>query len=119
METTLIIYPSYHDRHPLLEEIEEQLNEQNLVYYASCLLEKGLPDEDELEAALQKAIMAVLAAGLFAHCHFRKIFVWDDHEMKTDWLVSDLGLRLILMNANVSNPLVARWQVEIISNMLN
>jgi hypothetical protein len=117
METTLIVYPSYYDRHSILDEIEEQLNEQCLVHYASFLLEKGLPDEDELEVAVQKAIITVTAARLPAHCHFRKIFVWDDHEMKTDWLVSDLGLRLILMNANVSNPLVARWQVEILSNM--
>jgi hypothetical protein len=117
METTLIIYPSYYDRHSILEEFEEQINEQGLVHYASCLLEKGLPDEDDLEAALQKAIIAVSAARLPMHRHFRKIFVWDDHDMKTDWLVSDLGLQLILMNANVANPLVARWQIEILSNM--
>lgn len=115
MEINLIVYPSYFDRRSLLEEIEEMENSRKLIHYASCLLEKGLPDEDELELALQKAITAITAARLPVHCHFRKIFVSSDHDLKTDWLVSELGLRLILMNANVLNPVVARWQVKVLS----
>jgi len=37
-------------------------------------------------------------------------------ELKSDWLVSDLGMRLIIMNADVSNPVTARLQVELLKD---
>ena len=97
------------------DDIEERMAEKELVHYASQLLERGLKDEMELEKALRKAIIAISAAHLPAARHFRKIFVCVGHNIKNDWLVSNLGLRLIMMNADVSNPVVARLQIEILS----
>lgn len=116
MINSLALYPAYYDIHPRwFEDIEERLAEKELVHYASKLLEQGLQDERELEKALRKAIIALNAAHLPATRHFRKVFVSVGHDIKNDWLVSNLGLRLIMMNADVSNPVVARLQIEILS----
>jgi hypothetical protein len=117
MLKSLIVYPSYFETHSsLLDEIEDRLSEKELTHYASWLLEKGLHDETELEEALTKAITALRAANLPATRHFKKIFICCSGELKRDWLVSDLGLRLIMMNADVSNPVVARLQIEILTS---
>src|SRR5438477_11559026 len=84
-----------------------------LHHYASSLLENSLHDEHELQQALQKAIMACRAAGLPVLQNFKTIFISSAGDTKIDWLVSDLGLQLILLNADVSNPLVARLQAQV------
>ena len=98
-----------------VEELEERIAEKELVNYASELLDKGIKDEEELEIAMHKAITALSTAHLPASHHFKKIFISVGHDIKNDWLVSDLGLRLIMMNADVSNPVVAKLQIEILS----
>lgn len=117
MLNSLIIYPSYFDTHStLMDEIEDRMVERELHHYASCLLEKGLQDEEDLELALKKAVIAMNAAHLSATRHFKKVFICVGGEIKRDWLVSDLGLKLIMMNADVSNPVVARLQIEILTS---
>jgi hypothetical protein len=117
MVQNVILYPSYYDTHSsVMDEFEEQLVQLELTHYASWLLEKGLQNIDELECALQKAITAMNAAHLATNHHFKKIFICCGGELKEDWLVSDLALRLIMMNADVSNPVVARLQIEVLSH---
>ena len=117
MVNSLILYPSYFETHSsLIDEIEDRMIERELTHYASGLLEKGLHDEAELEFALQKAVTALSAAHLPATRHFKKVFICVGAELKRDWLVSDLGLRLIMMNADVSNPVVARLQIEVLTS---
>jgi hypothetical protein len=117
MLKSLIVYPSYFDTYSgLLDEMEDKLSDKELTHYASWLLEKGLHDETELEDAMRKAITALSAANLSATKHFKKVFICCSGELKRDWRVSDLGLRLIMMNADVSNPVVARLQIEILTS---
>lgn len=117
MVKTLILYPSWFDTHSsVMDEIEDRLTERELHHYASCLLEKGLNDETELESALQKAVTALSAAHLPATKHFKKVYICVSGELKRDWLVSDLALRLIMMNADVSNPVVARLQIQVLTS---
>src|SRR2546421_2765166 len=112
-----LVPQSYFDYHTaIMDDIEDQIIASGLNHYASQLLKKGLHDQAELERSLQKAITAVITARLPATKHFRTVFICCGRELIKDWLVSDLGMRLILLNADVSNPLVARLQVEILSN---
>jgi hypothetical protein len=99
-----------------MDEIEDRMIDRELTHYASCLLEKGLHDEAELQFALKKAVTALSTAHLPATHHFKKVFICVGSELKSDWLVSDLGLKLILMNADVSNPVVARLQIEVLTS---
>jgi hypothetical protein len=114
--TNPVPYHSYFTaRSSLLSDIEELFASRSFTHYASQLLQKGLYDEQDLESAVQKAITACVVAGLPATRHFKIIYICSE-EIKKDWLVSDLAIKLIILNADVSNPLVARLQIEIISN---
>ena len=111
----LIPYPSYFDTHsPAMDDIEDKLADLAFTHYASQLLEKGLNDEHELEEALNKAIRALRAAKLPAYRHFKKVYIAKQEGLSSDWLVSDLGFRLIIMNADVSNPIVAQMQIGLL-----
>jgi hypothetical protein len=101
----------------MLDEIEDRFNSRQLTHYASQLLGKCLQDEADLDKALKKAITTLTAARLPSYKHFKKVYICSG-EIRKDWLVSELGLRLILLNADVSNPVVARMQVKILANHL-
>jgi hypothetical protein len=112
---------SRYDGIDFLVDWEDSLVAAHLTHYASRLLDKGLHDPGELEQALHKAIIACRAAGLPVTDNFKTIFICSGgcDTVTTDWLVSDLGLQLILLNADVSNPLVARLQVQVLAGFEN
>jgi hypothetical protein len=112
---TLAMVPySYFDEHAdELVEMEDRIICGGLTHYASRLLEKCFQDKTELERSLQKAFRALRSANLPVSKHFRTVFVCGN-ELTADWMISDLGLRLLLINADVSNPVVARLQVQIL-----
>lgn len=100
------------------EHLEDGFIVKNLTHYASELLRKGLHDEVELDTALHKAMNALTRASLPVVKHFREVYVSEEGMIKRDWMVSDLGYRLIIFNADVSNPVVAKLQVEVLANHL-
>lgn len=116
MQTALVVYspPSEQQNH-LFEELEERWSTRVLVHYASSLLERGLCREIELAQALQKAIHALNLASMPAYRHFRKVFVAMGNQLRTDWLVSDLGMRLLLLSSDTDNPVLAKMQIEILT----
>jgi len=115
MTDSMVLYSSRFDYSTFLDEFEERIADSALHHYASELLEKGLHDEEELKQALQKAITALCAAHMSCRQHVKKVFISYGDNIRNDWLVSDLALRLIIMNADVSNPVIARLQVELLS----
>jgi hypothetical protein len=98
----------------LFEQLEERLLERSLTHYASWLLDRGLKDQQALEKALDKAMSVLCSARMACHHHFKKIYVSQQGQLKTDWLVSDLGMRMIIMQAD-TNPAVASLQVQLLS----
>jgi hypothetical protein len=110
-----VLYFDYTRDSSLANNMEEMFFIHNLRHYASSLLLTCLHDETELETAVQKAITACVVAGLPVNRHFKNIFVCA-REIRKDWLVSGLALQLILLNADVSNPLVAKLQVRVLSD---
>ncbi len=115
MAKKMVLYSSRFDNHSnLLDEIEERIADSTLHHYASELLEKCLRDEQELESAMQRTMIALCGAHMPCRQHVKKVFVSYGSSIRNDWLVSDLAFRLIIMNADVSNPVVARLQVEMV-----
>lgn len=102
-------------RSDVFREIEERMMDSCLTHYASWLLDRGLRDESELEDALHKAMSVLCAARLSCHHHFKKVYVSQQGQIKTDWLVSDLGMRMIIMHADAGNPVMAALQVQLLS----
>lgn len=115
----LILYPSYSDPYAnILDDVREILLSRHLIHYARSLEERCMLDEEQLEKAVQKALRVCIVAGISPTEHFRKIFVYAGVSLRCDWLVSDLGLQLIMLNADISNPIIARMQIELLSNTL-
>ncbi len=98
-----------------LVECEDRIICGSLTHYASALLQRCFQDREDLLRSLHRAIIALRSAGVPASRHFRTVFL-GGNELTEDWLISDLGLRLLLINANVLNPNVARLQVQILSD---
>jgi hypothetical protein len=114
MDTNIIVFSGRADELPFQDEIEDRYVSKNLTHFASELLEMGIPDEEELEQALDRAQRALCTAHFPCAHHFRKVYIADPYGLRNDWLVSDLALRLIILNADVDNPLVARMQLELL-----
>ncbi|WP_276483376.1 hypothetical protein [Paraflavitalea pollutisoli] len=112
----LIIYRPYTDSYAnVIDDIRDILISRKLIHYAGSLQERALLDDEELAQAVQKALVVCVSAGILPTEHFKSIFVYAGDTLKKDWLVSDLGLQLILLNADIGNPVVARLQVELAS----
>jgi hypothetical protein len=116
----VIIYPSYTDTYStVLDDIREILISRQLIHYAGSLREGCMLEDIELEKAVQKALVVCVTAGISPAEHFKSIFIYAGEALKKDWLVSDLGLQLILLNADIANPVVARLQVELASGRVS
>ena len=115
----LIIYPTYVDTHStVLDDIREIFISRRLTHYAGSLKERCLLSDVDLELAVQKAFTVCVTAGINPEEHFRNVFVYSGQVLGKDWLVSDLGLQLIILNSDIVNPVVARLQVELLSNRM-
>lgn len=87
-----------------------------LRHLASELLpEFGIRSEEELEQNLEKAFEVCLAMHIPIKEHFKKVFLYTDGQLYTDWLLSDMGSYLLLINGNTRNYYVARAQMYIIN----
>ncbi|MGN6293554.1 MAG: hypothetical protein ACTHMV_12495 [Chitinophagaceae bacterium] len=115
MGFTLIRYSGQEFR--TFQELEDRVIERNLTHYASWLLGRGLRNQGELEEALGKAMKALTSARLACYRHFKKIYISQQGQLKPDWLVSDLGMRMIIMHTDAENPAMASLQVQVLTEM--
>ena len=111
----------YHSDHPypvsFWQDIGDLFFRRQCTHYVSQILLPGVIAADDLEEAVTKAIKACALAGLPVHRHFQSIYVCAEETQK-DWLVSDLAFQLIVLNANVAHPVIARMQVELLCSHL-
>lgn len=90
-----------------------------LRFLAGNILEDiGCTDEAELEDVLGRAFGVCCMAGIPIRQHFRRVYVSRDGETQADWLCSDLGVYLLLVNSNARHPNVARAQVFFLQRLL-
>lgn len=103
----------------LYDPLEDYLNEFNrhrnvikLEYYASEITELiGLLKNEELKDAVDKAIKICAALHIPVDENFRTIFRFTGNALITDWKLSALACYLVTINANPSNPIVAKAQI--------
>ncbi len=106
------------------ENISDSLYQKNdtpeLIYYASELsVSMGLSYE-ELKIAVERSFKACTTLCISIDDHFKPIFRSDDaHEMEPDWRLSALASYLLIINADPSNPNVAKVQLFFASKKFN
>lgn len=70
---------------------------------------------EELQQALNNAFEVCAIMHIPINVHFRKVYIYESNMLRTDWLLSDLGTYLLLINGNTHNPNVARARVAMLN----
>lgn len=83
----------------VVSEFEEAIYNATLQYSLRNLTLVKHISEDARFEALQKALEVCCFAGIDSKSHFKQIYVsdLDVHTLHIDWLMSEKGVRLILM----------------------
>lgn len=100
-----------------MEEFVDAYILDSLQYRVSDFFDLGMEDEDELAEAINRAIRVCKSSGVSVEENFRSIYIVGEHGILRDWMLSILARRLILLNANPSNPIVARLQIKLLKNI--
>ena len=91
----------------------ESRAETSYDYYLGEICSKlGLEDENDVELALSRVFDAFRTLELSIPENFKKIYFEEEESIFFDWKLSKLALYLFVINANTSNPNVARMQVH-------
>ncbi|MFT5166714.1 MAG: hypothetical protein ACI8P3_001946 [Saprospiraceae bacterium] len=110
----------FHEKQEVQESLDNYLDlyyNRQMNYFASDLLEKGLSHTD-LKKGISKAMMAAESAGMELRKHFQLTYTQRGGSLISDCKLSKLGYAMVLLNAPVENPVVARWQVKVLNNFL-
>lgn len=84
-----------------------------LRHLASELVEEfGYKREEDLLLAMNEAFNLCMVMHIPINLHFRKVYLYEKGGLITDWMLSDFGSYLLLVNGNTSNPYVARARVQ-------
>lgn len=96
----------------------EALADCELCLNASSL-ENIYTSSDEIQYAVEKAMIICSVAGLPLRAHFKRVYISDEqtHVVKTDWKISKTAYRLTLINGYPGNPVVGRTQLEILRRL--
>lgn len=103
----------------VMDAVADRIISSHLTHYTSTLIAKDLFEEDELELALHKAMETCTAAGMPLSNHFRMIFISASGNLRRDWLVSDLGFNLVILNKEVTSPLAARLKIQVLTRTVH
>lgn len=105
----LILYDPLED---YLRLFNRQKSAVELTYYASEITELlGLPKNEDLQNAVNRAIKICSSLHISVDENFRTIFRFTGNALITDWKLSALACYLVTINADPSNPIVAKAQL--------
>jgi hypothetical protein len=87
----------------------------NLRYYASDLQAVGLTMPADIYIAVGRALKACQSLNIAANEHIKTVYLFRDGTIYSDWLLSPLGLKLVLLNADPTNSVVAKIQMRLLN----
>ncbi len=103
----LIVYDPYEEWTGSFDAEQVQLK-----HLAGELLQDiGIHDATELQQILERAFDVCCQVNLPIEQHFKKVFLFSDGQLITDWLLSDMASYLLLVNGDPRNYNVARAQL--------
>lgn len=77
----------------------------------------GIADAGEMEYAVERAMRVCRTGHIPAELNFRRIFTCRDHDVVSEWLLSDLAMRLVILNADPVHPMVAQAQLHLTKSL--
>lgn len=113
-EYNLVHYSSFQNLFSA-NEFEEALHHAKLHYSIRHLARSGIRSEENIVEALRQSMRVCSLAGVNAHHHFKKIYIFDASTGVTyiDWLMSKEGFNLMIMQFPSLNEPIARrlWKL--------
>jgi len=107
----LSIYNSYDDIFEYIPFFQVPLR-----HLASELFDEfGIRDEEELDNNLKKAFEVCCTLHIPIKEHFKKVYLYAQGQIHTDWLLSDMASYLLLLNGNTRNHVVAKAQMYLVN----
>jgi hypothetical protein len=91
--------------------MEEQQIPLKYICYASELTDRLKISEEELDNAMERAFNACVSLNIPIRNNFRSVYRSFENYLVTDWKLSSLACYLIIINADPSNPHVAKTQI--------
>lgn len=111
----LMIYNGQTNPNSSLNNFMDMLHGCEMNHLASELLREGWPPE-EIQKAFQRAMSIAKMAGLQISHHFCPVYTQNNDGTIRDCKLSKLGFLLVIINGSTDLPLVAVWQINLISN---
>lgn len=113
----LTVYHPWKYFHQALDRFQDAIEERALQFKASELAGTGLMDASEVASAVEKAIKVCQAGGISLRGNFRKIYIVNPDGIVSDWMLSSLARKLVVLNANAGNPVIARVQLSLLERI--
>ena len=111
----ITVYPT--SRYPdSIDRFLDALLDADLTFYASELRDIGLGDDEDIRQAVERAVQICNASAISVRKNFKCVYRWDRerHTVTCDWRLSPMARKLVIMNGNASNPLVAKVQLTLL-----
>lgn len=88
--------------------------------FNAASMEHFFESDKELEMAIKRAMAICRNLGFPLEQHFSKRYVSnsDSHNLKIDWQMSKTAYFLTMINGDPDNPLVGRFQWELLKKMV-
>ena len=112
----IVIYNNNY-RSKAFEQFMEVLFDSDLHFLASELSIYGITSGPETEIAIKRAMKICNSTHQNVRQHFKPVILCKDGTLQRDWKLSPLARKLVLLNANPSNPLVGRLQMELLNKI--
>jgi hypothetical protein len=114
----LLIYTKTYNEADAIHNFMDMYNNLHMTHLASDLLKKGL-SPDQITDAVATAIKVANTSGMETKKHFMPVYSGINEEIIQDCKLSHLGYGLVIMNADVSLPVVGDFQVDVLKEYLN
>lgn len=115
--TGVILFRESYDTNESFDQFLDVLFYREMQYFAGDLLEKGLGPQ-EIQQAVNRAMLAAETVGLEVRRHFIPVYTQFRGALMKDCKLSRLGYGMVLLNADVSNPIVANWQLQVVEHFM-
>lgn len=112
----LIAYHHFFEKNSEISHLLEALETMELQHKASDLIKYGF-SHDDLNVAVNRAMTICNTGNISLKTNFKKIYVSNKQGIATDWMLSALARKLVLLNSNVNNPITARIHLNLVKNM--
>lgn len=102
---------------PVVDEFVEKMTTLNLTAYASeAAIEMEFDSLEELHESVKRAMELCMSAEIPVKGNFQRIYKSSADGIVYDWKLSPLAYRLVCLSGNPSNPIVARFIIQLLKN---